>query len=150
MSLANKIRILESVVYPTLTHGAQTWSLAKNQLNRIQVTPRKMLKNITGTKLRDKIRNEEVLQQTNSTDIACKIKKLKFEYAGHLYRSEVDNWGKTILDWVTRDQKRAKGRSPRRWNDELRKAVGTPWGRNTYDRKIWKRVVDAYAQRWAE
>jgi len=37
-----------------------------------------------------------------------------------------------------------------RWADDLRKQTGTRWMNNAADRKEWKRLGEAYVQRWTE
>lgn len=149
ISLKNKIKIIESVIYPTLTYGSQTWSLTKKQLSKMQVTQRKMLRKILRKKLSDKVKNQEILESTNSKDIAYRIKKLKLDYAGHIFRSDPANLTKSVMDWLPLDRKRKRGRPPTRWRDEISKSMGILWGRIAVNRKAWKKVVDAYAQRWA-
>ena len=78
-----------------------------------------MLRSLLGIKLRDKISNNLIMQETNNRNIAHKIKKLEMDYAGHIYRSDPKSWGKRALEWVPLNRKRKKGRPPIRWRDEI-------------------------------
>ncbi len=53
--LKSKIRILESIVHPTVTYGVQTWACTVKQTQKVATTQHAMLKIIKCTKQRDKI-----------------------------------------------------------------------------------------------
>ena len=84
--------------------------------------------------LRDRIRNEVIRQRTNVVDIALKISKLKWYWAGHISRRTDDRWGRRVLEWRPRIGKRKVGRPQARWNDDLRKVAGGSWMRVAEDR----------------
>lgn len=68
---------------PVLTYDAQRWSLTKNLTQRIIKTQNSMLKTVLGIRLKEKIRTKIIKRQSGSKNIRYKIKKLKFNYAGH-------------------------------------------------------------------
>jgi len=45
-----------------------------------------MLRSILEMKIKDKIRNLEIKRRTGIRDVGHKVKKLKFDYAGHIAR----------------------------------------------------------------
>jgi hypothetical protein len=73
------------------------------------------------------------------TDIAQRIAKLKWQWAGHIARRTDGRWGGKVLEWRPRAGRRSVGRPPTRWTDDLvrvagcgqRRTVryGDPWGR---------------------
>jgi hypothetical protein len=148
MSIRSKIRVLEMCVMPVLCYGAQTWALTKSQVEGLRVTQRTMERSILKIKKRDKIRNRDIRGQTQSTDVGYKIKKAKFQYAGHIMRSERERWTKILTEWRPYEGKRNKGRPKTRWRDELERRVGKFWHRETQDRKKWKLIGEAYARQW--
>ena len=52
--------------------------------------------------LRDRIRNEEIRKGTKLTNIARRIAKLKWQWAGHIARRTDDSWGRKVLKWRPR------------------------------------------------
>jgi hypothetical protein len=60
--------------------------------------------------LRNRIRNQVIRQRTKVTDIAHRISKLKWQWAGHISRRTDNRWGKRVLEWRPRLGKRSGGR----------------------------------------
>ncbi|CAH2235721.1 jg1537 [Pararge aegeria aegeria] len=55
-------------------------------IRRLRVTQRAMERAMLGVSLRDQIRNEEIRRKTRVTDIAQRVAKLKWQWAGHIAR----------------------------------------------------------------
>ncbi|CAH2244007.1 jg2517 [Pararge aegeria aegeria] len=51
-----------------------------------------------GVSLRDQIRNEEIRRRTRVTDIAQRVAKLKWKWAGHIARRTDGRWGSKVLE----------------------------------------------------
>ena len=148
MSLNAKTKIYNMCITPVLTYGAQTWALTKVQLEKIRSTQRTMERSILGIKRKDKIRNTTIREKTGMVDVACKIKKLKFKYAGHITRGE-NKWSKKVTECHVFEGSRRRGRPKLRWRDEITRRVGTTWNREALDRNRWRRIGEAYAQQWS-
>ncbi|KAG7296310.1 hypothetical protein JYU34_021440 [Plutella xylostella] len=81
-------------------------------------------------------------------DIAVKICKLKWQWAGHICRRTDNRWGRRVLEWRPRTGKRSVGRPPARWTDDLRRVAGRGWMRKAEDRVLWRSLGEAYVQQW--
>ncbi|CAH2244701.1 jg1356 [Pararge aegeria aegeria] len=66
-----------------------------------------------GVSLRD-LRNEEIRRRTRVTDIAQRVAKLKWKWAGHIARRTDGRWGSKVLEWRHRTGKRSVGWPPTR------------------------------------
>ncbi|GBP70293.1 Retrovirus-related Pol polyprotein from type-1 retrotransposable element R2 [Eumeta japonica] len=53
-------------------------------------------------------------------------------------------------NWYPRDKKRKRGRQHRRWENELKLTAGSNWRRVVRDRKQWKMLEEAFANRHTE
>ncbi|CAH2268924.1 jg2794 [Pararge aegeria aegeria] len=62
-----------------------------------------------GLSLRDQLRNEVIRRRTRVTDIAQRVAKLKFQWAGHIARRTDGRWGLKVLEWRPRTGKRSIG-----------------------------------------
>jgi hypothetical protein len=62
---------------------------------------------MSGVSLRDRIRNQVIRQRTKLTDIAHRISKLKWQWAGYISRRTDNRWGKRVLGWRPRLGKRS-------------------------------------------
>ncbi|CAH2237605.1 jg7369 [Pararge aegeria aegeria] len=58
-----------------------------------RVTQRAMERAMLGVYLRDQMRNEEIRGRTKVTDIAQRVPKLKWQWAGHIVRRTDGRWG---------------------------------------------------------
>ncbi|KAI8438853.1 hypothetical protein MSG28_011199 [Choristoneura fumiferana] len=64
---------------------------------------------------------EKMANRTKVTDIVRRIAKLKWQWAGHIARRTDGRWGQKVLEWRPRTGRRAVGRPPTRWSDDLAK-----------------------------
>lgn len=144
-----KRKIFESCVLPVLTYGAQTWAPTDRQLVGLARTQIGMERSMLGVKRKDRVRNLAVRRKSKIVDCRYRIKKLKFDYAGHVIRGEEGRWERKALFWIPRDKKRKVGRPKLRWEDEIIRRVGTAWVKGASDREYWRRVGEANALEWA-
>ncbi|XP_030766839.1 uncharacterized protein LOC115890677 [Sitophilus oryzae] len=78
----------------------------------------------------------------------CVLPALRHEFAGHNVRQKVDRWNKCIVNWRPWENRRSRGRPQMRWADDLRKHAGTRWMSTATESEEWKRLGEAYVQRW--
>lgn len=141
-----KTQLYDQCVLPTLTYGSETWPLTKDILNDIAVAQRNMERSMLGLRLQDKIRNNEIRGRTKVADAVTRILRLKHSWAGHIMRA--DNLTTCTTNWTPREDKRRRGRPATRWDDDLKRALGTTWRRMTTDREEWKTTREAYIRYW--
>ena len=70
-----------------MTYGAEMWTLTVGLVHQFKVAQRAMERAMLGVSLKDRIRNEYIRQRTKVIDIAQRISKLKWQWAGHISRS---------------------------------------------------------------
>ncbi len=143
-----KTKVFEQCVLPVLIYGSETWTLTMGLIRRLKVTQRAMERAMLGVSLRDRIRNEEIRRRTKVTDIARRIAKTKWQWAGHIARRDDGRWGRKVLEWRPRAGRRSVGRPPTRWTDDLVKVAGRAWMRAAQDRALWKALEEAFVQQW--
>ena len=144
-----KRKAFNQCVLPVLTYGAETLTLTKLSMRKLQVTQRRMERSMLDLTLRDRIRNEEIRRRTGVEDVIVRIAKLKWNWAGHMARMRDGRWTKRILEWRPRTDKRNRGRPPTRWTDDL-KRISTNWIATAQDRGRWKHMEEAYVQQWTK
>ncbi|CAH2231959.1 jg4020 [Pararge aegeria aegeria] len=131
-----------------ITSGSETWSLTMGLIRRLRVTQRAMERAMLGVSLRDLIRNEEIRRRTRVTDIAQRVAKLKWQWAGHIARRTDGRWGLKVLEWRPRTGKRSVGRPQTRWTDYIRRVAGSRWRQAAQDRALWNSLQKTYVQQW--
>ena len=149
LSVTAKTKILETCTIPALLYGAQTWTLTKRQIKKLQATQRRMERSILNLKLKDKVSIKKIRQKTKLKDVGYLAKKLKFKFIGHTYRASDNRWSRTLLEWWPYEHKRERGRPHTRFIDEIKNRVGKAWRRVTEDRVRWRKTGEVYARLWA-
>lgn len=141
-----KRKIYECTILPCLTYGCQTWSLRKEDEEKIAICQRKMEKSMLGIKHSDKISNKEIRNKTKLIDVKERTRILKWNWAGHICRQENNRWTKKVTEWIPRDGKRKKGRQKKRWRDIFSERCGPAWVQMARDRERWRDLGEAYAR----
>ncbi|CAH2210113.1 jg2728 [Pararge aegeria aegeria] len=103
-----------------------------------------------GVSLRDQIRNVEIRRRTRVTDIAQRVAKLKWQWAGHIVRRKDGRWGPKVLKWQPRTGKRSVGRPPTRWTElsRVKRVAGSRWIQAAQNRGTWNSLQKNYVQQW--
>ena len=135
-----KRKIMDTVILPAMTYGAETWTLTKHLERKLAVAQRSMERSLLNITRRDKIRNEIIRSKTGVIDIIEKVKCMKGQWAGHVARMKNTRWAKITSEWTPRDGKRLRGRPKRRWRDDIEEAVGSQWLRTAQDRSAWRKL----------
>eukprot|EP00795_Rhopilema_esculentum_P001934 gene1934-16443_t len=73
MPMCLKRKIMNTVILPSMTYGAETWSLTNRQREKLAVTQRSMERSMLGVTRRDKIRNEDLRSRTGINNIKLMI-----------------------------------------------------------------------------
>ena len=140
MPICLKRKIMNTVILPAMTYGAETWSLTNRQKEKLAVAQRSMERAMLGVTRRDRIRNEDIRKKTKVDDIVEKAEKSKGQWAGHLARMNTNKWARKLTEWTPRNGKRAKGRPKRRWRDNIEERGGSGWMQVAKNRSVWRRL----------
>lgn len=122
MPISTNIRkqAFETSVGSVLNYGGQTWSMNKRNLNKLRNCQRSMERSLLNVSLNDRVRSETIREQTQFCDLEEKAKKLKWEWAGHVYRMSDNRWTKLSTEWTPWDGKRRQGGQLKRWRDDIK------------------------------
>jgi hypothetical protein len=143
-----KTKVYDTCILPVTTYGLETMSLTAKSQQKLKCVQRAMERQMLGVSIRDKIRNEEIRRRTKVTDIATRIAKLKWQWAGHVARQDSERWSPIILNWRPWSNKRGVGRPQKRWIDDIVQVAGRGWQRIAQDRGQWKKMEETYVQQW--
>ena len=115
---------------PVLCYGAETWALAKTQVNNMQKTQKEMGNVITGIRRKDRVSNKEIGGLTKVVDVEYVLNIKKFKCADHSMREGKERWARRTTEWLPYGIKRGRGRPETRWEDEIKNRVGVAWERD--------------------
>ncbi|CAH2234247.1 jg6320 [Pararge aegeria aegeria] len=82
-------------------------------------------------------KNEEIRRRTRVTDVAQRVAKLKWKWAGNIARRTEPRTGK-----------RSVVRPPTRWKDDIKRVAGSRWKQAAQDRGFWNSLQKTYVPQW--
>ena len=138
-----KLRVLETVVFPTALYGCESWTINNTEAKRITSFEMKCFRKILRISWMEKVTNKEVLSRLDmkTTMLLQKAKTLKLKYFGHIKRYETLE--RHILE--TRiDGRRGRGKPTRRWEQDINDWMDmttTQAGRLAEDRILLRQKV---------
>lgn len=140
-----KLRLLRTLVFPIFLYGAETWTIKAGDRERIDAfemwTYRRMLRiPWTAKRTNVSILNELRVQQRLSS--ICYQRILRF--FGHIVRRPGENLEKLVVQGKV-EGKRSRGRSPKRWLDQIEEMTDRKLERlvrDAEDREEWRAMVD--------
>lgn len=98
-----------------------------------------------GIKLANKKRNTWIRERTKVEDIAIKVAKLKWCFAGHTIRKKDNRWDTAIQQWKPYLGQRTRGRPQMKWGDDFKRIAGLHWRRLAQNRdrcgESWERPM---------
>ena len=132
-----KRKLHDTCILPAMTYASETWKLTKAMERKLATSQRKMERSMLGVTWEDRKTNEWIRDQTKVKDILEKANGQKWTWAGHISRIKDNRWTVSFTEWRPMDGKRARGRSMRRWRDELDSYwQSVTWKRNAQDRLV--------------
>ena len=144
-----KLRVLETVVFPTALYGCEAWTINNTDAKRITSFKMKCYRKILRISWMEKVTNKEVLSRLDmkTTMLLQKAKTLKLKYFGHIKRHETLE--RHILE-ARIDGRRGRGRPTRRWEKDINDWMDmttTQAGRLAEDRILFRQKVQEATSR---
>ena len=141
-----KLRILNSVIIPTLLYGLECVVLLESQVQRLQGFVMRCLRIILRVSLWDRKRNTTIRKLAKQQRILSMFTQRRLRLLGHLARMDDGRLPKQLLVCAPVDGRRAVGGQKCRWNDlvtrDLKKCGLTEdWRDLAQDRNAWRGIV---------
>jgi hypothetical protein len=122
-----RARIFHIAVLPAMTYGAELWTITNMGQSPIAVEQRRMARRMLGISILDLWTNDRIYHTSQLKPVAEVAIRRKWKFASTLAHLPHDRWPRRIAEWYPRNKKRAQGRPPLRWSDELRDELGVNW-----------------------
>ena len=137
-----KHKIFKTVIRPTMTYGAECWTMKKKDEMLMNKTEMRMLRWIQGVSLREHKRNEEIREAATVQPIATHLMQKRLRWYGHVRRRDECHTTRTVLDMVV-EGVRPRGRPKLRYMDTIRRDIkkNALTDVNILDRKNWRLAV---------
>ena len=151
LGIKAKCKLYKTLVRPILSYGSESWTLIKENTDRLMIFERKVLRKIYGP-VNDRgiwrIRNNnEIYNLYKEPNIIKVIKANRLRWLGHLHRSEDNNPCKKVTFTDPLYLTRKVGRPATRWLDDvendLRALQVRNWKIEAKDRTRWRKIIGA-------
>jgi hypothetical protein len=140
--VATKVKIAETIIFPIVTYGSQTWIVRKKERKKIDAFELWKWRRILRTPWTERT-NLSILEEVKlKRPLDATICQLKLRYFGHVMRTEGTLERDIMLGKV--EEHRRQGRPRLHWSDSIKEATGLSLEvlkESVKDRKKWRRMV---------
>ena len=143
LSYQLKIKIMKTLVWTTITYGAEGWTLKTDDKKKIQAAEMWCYRRLANVSWKDKRTNRSILEELNThRELFGLVVKRKMTYFGHMSRNRNLNITKTIVQGKP-EGKRGRGRPRTAYLDNIREWTGLTSHeafQATHNREDWREI----------
>ena len=141
-----KVRILNSVILPTLLYGLESTVLLESHVRRLESFMIRCLRIILGISVREQKRHTTIRKMAKQQRISSILVQRRLRFLGHLSRMSNDRLPKQLLVSAPVGGKRTAGGQKRRWNDmvtsDLKECnLSESWREQAQERDSWRTTI---------
>ena len=116
-----RIRTFDAFVGSIFLYNSELWTLTKQMEQKIDAFQRSLLRKMLGIRWPDKITNENLHRETNTTNWSKEIKRRRLSWYGHLLRLQEGTPAKQALEETRRKTKKPQGKPKMTWHQKVNK-----------------------------
>ena len=105
-----KRKAFSECILPVMTYGCETWYLSNTQLEKLNITQRKIERIMMGVTLKDRKSREWIRRKSGVADIIRSMRESKHRWAVHVARIRDNRWTIRVTECMPRGNKRPPGR----------------------------------------
>ena len=123
VTVATKFKIAETMIFPILTYGSESWMVRKKDRKKIEAFELQTWRRILRTSWTDRRTNLSILEEVKpKRSLEATILRLKLRYFGHVMRTKGSLERDIVLGQV--EGYRRQGRPRLRWIDSIKEITG--------------------------
>ena len=148
---STKVRILNSVILPTLLYGLESTVLLEPHVCRLESFVIRCLRIILGISIRQKKRHTTIRKMAKQQRVSTILAQRRLRFLGHLSQMPDHRLPKQLLVSAPVGGKRVVGGQKRRWNDAIatdlnRCNLSGGWREQVQDRESWRTTIKHSAE----
>ena len=146
VKLSTKISVYKAVVISTLLYGAETWTVYRHHIRRLDQFHMRCLRLIAKVKWQDMVPNTSVLEICGMMGIEALVTHCQLRWAGHVSRMADDRIPKMMLFGQLGSGERSRGRPKLRFKDVLKQNLikcgidSSRWEMLASSRSKWRKI----------
>ena len=115
--LSTKCKVYKAVVLPALLYSAETYTLYRAQIRRLEAVQQRHLRRIMGIKWQELVSNVEVLRRANLESVEATLATTQLRWLGHVARMNDSRLPKMVLYGELAEGRRRQGGQKLRYKD---------------------------------
>ena len=115
-----KIKVYTAAVLSSLLYGAESWTLYRDQLRKLETFHMSCLRRILRISWRDRVSNVAILRRCKVSGIEAMLLKAQLRWCGHVIRMPDSRIPKQLLYGQLKHGTRNPGGQRKRYKDQLR------------------------------
>jgi hypothetical protein len=98
---SSRMKIYNTLAIPTLIYGSKIWTLTQEDKSQLKASEMKFLRRTVGYTLLDHKKNEDILQELNTTPVLEKITKYRHNWVKYVHRMNNSRFPKALIERVS-------------------------------------------------
>lgn len=144
LPMETKKEMMDSAILPVLNYSAQTRTNLQKSEHTLRSCQRAMERSLLKVRRSARMRSDNIRNITKIIDVNQQARRLKWDWAGHVFRLNDGRWTSLVTDWTPYGFTRKVGRQNKRWRDEL-KLFNNNYRWKAQDRKEWRDLGEAFS-----
>ena len=116
--LKYRAQVYNVCIRSTMLYSAAVWALTQREEQILQCCDRRMLRQMCGLSLEDRVPSRDILRRCQLEDVLLAVRKRRLAWFGHIYRRDQDPLSR--IGEVVAPGRRPRGRPKKRWIDCVR------------------------------
>ncbi|KAI0501450.1 hypothetical protein KFK09_016395 [Dendrobium nobile] len=131
------------VVRTIMLYGAECWPLKEKHNIKLNVLEMRMLRWMSGFTLRDRIRNEHILEKVRVALVEDKIRESRLRWFGHIKQWPSDDLFRKVVMLDLTYVKKGRGKPKKIWLENIRNDISLlDLDENlTFNRIQWRKKI---------
>jgi hypothetical protein len=102
---SSRMKIYNTLAIPALIYGSKIWTLIQQDKSLLKASEMKFLRRTTENNLLDHKKNEDLLQELNTTPVLEKITKYRHNWVKHVHRMNNSGFPKALIEYHPRGRR---------------------------------------------
>jgi hypothetical protein len=96
---SSRMKIYNTLAIPALIYGSEIWTLTQQDKSRLKASEMKFLRRTAGYTLLDRKKNEDILQELNTTPVLENITKYRHNWVKHIHCMNSSRFPKALIEY---------------------------------------------------
>ena len=147
MSLRVKCKVYKAIVLSTLLYGAETWTVYRTQVKKLNAYMMRHLREIMKISWKDRVTNDEIYRSSGLASMADILIERNLRWTGHVHRMDAERLPRQLLYSQLSTGTRNQGRPRLRFKDVVKRNLKwrnisrDSWQTGACNRPAWRTMI---------